>query len=136
MAAIEDTLNCCTMKDPESKVRRPVNATAAGVRKMFEMMCSGNVDTGRTVADLRAAPACTDLDGKAATAQEAIADRARAWCSLSTFARGIAMICRSEGCSAIATRGAESGESRVRGGRCGARDTKSHLTCHTTGFGY
>ena len=77
LAAIEDTLNCCTMKDPESKVRRPVNATAAGVRKMFEMMCSGNVDTGRTVADLRAAPACTDLDGKAATAQEAFADRAR-----------------------------------------------------------
>jgi hypothetical protein len=37
LAAIEDTLNCCTMKDPESKVRRPVNATAAGVRKMFEM---------------------------------------------------------------------------------------------------
>ena len=101
LAAIEDTLNCCTMKDPESKVRRPVNATAAGVRKMFEMMCSGNVDTGRTVADLRAAPACTDLDGKAATAQEAFADRARKWCSLSTFARGIAMICRSEGCKLL-----------------------------------
>eukprot|EP01043_Picozoa_sp_COSAG02_P012597 COSAG02_NODE_488_length_21256_cov_9.406579_16_plen_722_part_00 len=101
LAAIRDTLDVCTMKDPESKVRRPVNPTTAGVRKMYEHMRSGNVKTGRTMADLRAAPLCIDSAGRDISPEDMFVDRCKAWCSLSTFARGVAQICRAEGCKLL-----------------------------------
>jgi hypothetical protein len=101
LGAIRDTLDVCTMKDPESKVRRPVNPTTAGVRKMYDFMCAGHVTSERDLKDLRAPPPSFDrCDGRSCP-QEAYTERCEAWCSFSTFARGVARICREEGCKLL-----------------------------------